>query len=899
MNPIPGTPVLGNNSPVCSGNTLTLSITSPVAGTVYNWTGPNGFIGTGAGISINNAGIAATGTYFATATLNGCTGPAASISAVVNAIPAVPNITSNSPVCGGTTLTFSVNSPIGGAIYSWTGPNTFSATGTNQTINPVTLAANGNYNVTSTINGCTSAAATAAAVVNAIPAAPSITSNAPLCAGSSLTLNASSIASANYSWTGPGGFTSSAQNNSIPNSAVPNSGTYSVTATVNSCTGPAGSINVVVNPIPSAPAAASNSPVCAGQDINLNAELIASATYSWTGPNSFTAALQNPVVSASIAANAGNYTVSVSVNNCMSAVTNVLVVVNPIPAAPILSSNTPVCELYPINFNTPFISGGSYNWSGPGGFASVAQNPVIPSAVAGNAGTYNATVTVLGCTSAPSSTTLSIKSTPVIIASNSGPQCEGTSVNLDATNLAGVTYSWTGPGGYNSNIRNPVLGSVLVSNAGIYSVAGTLAGCLGPAATTNVTIYPIPAAPAASSNTPVCAGQDLNLAATSISNATYSWTGPNGFTSATQNPSISPATTLASGTYAVTATVNGCTGPAASTVTLVNPIPAAPVLSSNTPVCELATLNLAAANVASATFNWTGPNGFAVATQNPSISNVSLAASGTYNATVTVAGCTSAPSSTAVTIKPTPVLTASSNSPVCVGASLDLAASAYTGATYSWTGPAGFTSSAQTKTINPAALTHAGVYSVTGTLNGCTGPAATTTAVVNPIPAAPVASSNAPICAGSTLTLNVSTVNGATYSWSGPNGFSDAVQNTSLANAGTIASGTYSVTATVSNCTSPAGTIAIVVNPIPAAPVANSNSPICAGATLTLNASNISGASYLWTGPNGFTAATQNTSLANAGTIASGTYSVTATVSNCTSPAGTVNVVKLRVGIIF
>src|SRR5439155_19354444 len=39
----------------------------------------------------------------------------------------------------------------------------------------------------------------------------------------------------------------------------------------------------------------------------------------------------------------------------------------------------------------------------------------------------------------------------------------------------------------------------------------------------------------------------------------YSWTGPNGFTSSAQNPSIPGATTAASGTYRVSATVSGCT----------------------------------------------------------------------------------------------------------------------------------------------------------------------------------------------------------------------------------------------------------------------------------------------------------------------------------------------------
>jgi hypothetical protein len=83
---------------------------------------------------------------------------------------------------------------------------------------------------------------------------------------------------------------------------------------------------------------------------------------------------------------------------------------------------------------------------------------------------------------------------------------------------------------------------------------------------------------------------------------------------------------------------------------------------------------------------------------------------------------------------------------------------------------------------------------------------------VNNTPAAPTAGNNGPICAGSTLDLTASTISGATYAWTGPNGFTSALQNPSITNATTAAAGTYSVTATVSGCTSPAGTIVATVN---------------------------------------------------------------------------------------
>ena len=78
--------------------------------------------------------------------------------------------------------------------------------------------------------------------------------------------------------------------------------------------------------------------------------------------------------------------------------------------------------------------------------------------------------------------------------------------------------------------------------------------------------------------------------------------------------------------------------------------------SNNGPVCEGATLNLTATYSGSGgIFNWTGPNGFASNTQNPSIPNAPAAAGGSYAVTVTSAGIPVASNSTVATVNPKPV----------------------------------------------------------------------------------------------------------------------------------------------------------------------------------------------------------------------------------------------------
>jgi beta-galactosidase len=80
-------------------------------------------------------------------------------------------------------------------------------------------------------------------------------------------------------------------------------------------------------------------------------------------------------------------------------------------------------------------------------------------------------------------------------------------------------------------------------------------------------------------------------------------------------------------------------------------------------------------------------------------------------------------------------------------------------------------------------------------------------------PATPTASYNSPIYAKMTLYFTASTIPGAAYNWTGPNGFSSASQNPYIVGAAQDASGMYSVTATVGGCTSAAGTTTVTVNP--------------------------------------------------------------------------------------
>jgi gliding motility-associated-like protein len=110
----------------------------------------------------------------------------------------------------------------------------------------------------------------------------------------------------------------------------------------------------------------------------------------------------------------------------------------------------------------------------------------------------------------------------------------------------------------------------------------------------------------AGNNGPVCPGSPFNLSASVVANATYSWTGPNCFSSTLQNPTGVMAP-LTPGQYVYTVTATGANGIACTdtTIVTVNPRPALGA-DSTIKICTGTTLNLTSLYTTTGlTTNWT------------------------------------------------------------------------------------------------------------------------------------------------------------------------------------------------------------------------------------------------------------------------------------------------------
>ena len=155
-----------------------------------------------------------------------------------------------------------------------------------------------------------------------------------------------------------------------------------------------------------------------------------------------------------------------------------------------------------------------------------------------------------------------------------------------------------------------------------------------------------PAQPTAGNKSPICSGDTLYLTASSVPGVSYSWTGPNGFTSSAQNPFIVNADTTYAGKYAVTVSAHNCSSSPVFTQAIINKNPDASFsFSPLIPDSAQSVTFTPTTNWAS--YAWTFQNGNPTSSsaQNPA---VVWSTKGTFNVglTVTLNNCSASYSDT-------------------------------------------------------------------------------------------------------------------------------------------------------------------------------------------------------------------------------------------------------------
>ncbi len=516
--------------------------------------------------------------------------------------------------------------------------------------------------------------------------------------------------------------------------------------------------------------AGSNSPICAGQALNLTttANSTGAYTYAWTGPNGFTSAVQNPTITPTTLAAAGNYTVVVTVPNCGTANGTTSVVVNPGPT--ITVPPITICQGGSGTLTaSSSTAGGTWTWSLGGNIlGSGSTLSVSPTTNT----TYTVEYNVNGCTGT-NTVLVTVEPTPQPQIVNDSI-CLGQTGTLFVSNIAaGGTFLWSTGATTASLSAAPTVSTN-------YSVVYTSSnGCVSPSVSASIIVKPNPIVTVA--NDTICIGSSTTInSSVDLTGGTYTWSP---LASTSNSITVSPNITS---TYSVIYNLQGCTDTASATV-LVNPIPVAS--TSNTTICfgDVATLN-ASANLPNGTYLWS-------TNETTSSIQVSPASTTTYSVAYTLNNCTSPSVNAIVTVNPIPVVTLSSAT-ICDGDNVTLTATPnLTGGSYTW-GPLNNPGGAS-QTLSPSVDT---TLTVIYTLLNCPSLPANGTVTVNPLPIVTFTSNIVEGCAPLGVTFTATDQTNASYSWSTSNALTGTGASTTLV---FPTGGTYDVTlaaTTINGC---------------------------------------------------------------------------------------------------
>jgi gliding motility-associated-like protein len=464
-------------------------------------------------------------------------------------------ITSSPAICGSSTIT--LTAPPGASAYSWTGPGIVGSNA-GQTIS-VNVAGTYTVVMTSSMGGCTT---TLTINVPGNPTSPLANfSSTPVCAG--LPMNFTDLSKPTgqitaWLWDFGGGHTDSVQN---PTYTFPAAGTYPVHLTITwpPCTHDT-IINVTVSPAPTP--AFTAQPVCAGS-ASVFITTSTATTYAWTFGDGTTGNTQDPTHTYPTA---GTYTASLEITTASgcSGIVQQAVVVNTAPLATF--SVPPVCLNGTSTFNNTSTGGNSQTWTF--GDATTSTN-VSPTHTYGTAGTFTATLTVVGpggCTS--TATEPVVVNPPPTVAYTNSSVCVNTPTTFtDASSVSPgsiSTWTWNFGDGSTSASENP---THTYPTAGTYTtslVATTSGGCVDSISHV-VSVYALPVVKFAGDSlihcTPWCVNFNDSSAVNGGTISHWTWNFGDGSPVVTQNALATETHCYTSpGTYGVTLTITSAEG---------------------------------------------------------------------------------------------------------------------------------------------------------------------------------------------------------------------------------------------------------------------------------------------------------------------------------------------------
>lgn len=492
----------------CSTPTITLN---GAGGNAYSWSNGTTTIST-----TNTATITTPGTYTLAVTgLNGCIDTEVMIITqnITPPVAVIQNTTGTSTLnCNVTSILLNAS---GGVSYSWSNSTNVLSSSSNLT---VTTA--GTYTVTATgTNGCVD---TETITINfQANTTPVFNAIAPICAGGAFSLPATSTNGVSGSWSPAPNFNTTT--------------TYTFTPTLGSCANPVNS-TVVVNPYPVI--TAQNDTICAGSVGTITTLVsIPGGTYNWSP-------LLNNLSSLSISPSSTNsYQVIYTVAGCTDTAF-ASIIVKPVPV--VTTQNASICAGQSGTISAAAnLANGSFLWSNGSPSPSQTLSPVATT-------NYSVVYTLDGCSSIPSTATITVLPVPSISVNNQ-TICAGSSATLNASATPSGTFYW----GPNASAGNASFSLSPIQDTSI-AVYNVLNGCYSDTVFAQITVNPLPISTFSASMNGGCVPIEVTFTPDQNNYDSYSWQ------SNSQNIGSGSSLTYTfngAGTYniSLTTTLNGCT----------------------------------------------------------------------------------------------------------------------------------------------------------------------------------------------------------------------------------------------------------------------------------------------------------------------------------------------------
>ncbi|MFQ3576298.1 MAG: hypothetical protein SNJ77_07680, partial [Cytophagales bacterium] len=745
---------------------------------------------------------------------------------------------------------------------------------------------------------------------------PTVSSNAPVCVGQTLNLNASNVAGANYEWEGPNSFSSVLQNPSISNVQLVNSGTYRVRASLpggqsKTCFSTFSTTNVTVGSQPVASFVTNKSVFCVNEvaSITFNGTAGPGATYNWNfdGATIISGAGAGPYFVRWATSGPKSVSLSIAIGSCTSNnfVSNVFV--NPLPTA-VLSGDNTICGGGSTNLRVDFTGTAPWIFNYTDGFTTTQDtattNPYFFSVSPSVTSNYSLSAPFRdsNCQSAlySGTATVIVNSLPTATISGTATVCQGDSATLSVTFTGTAPFSFTYTDGTNTfnEISNAPFRAIRVK-PGSTTTEFTLVsmndadGCSG--SVSGSAVVNVKPTPTSTFDLPsqACVGTSTTITYTGNASpsATYSWNF-NAPSSVVPGVGAGPHTitwnSIGSRTVTLTVSENGCTSEQTSNVVSVVNRPQAGIFALTPSICSgspaLIRFQFSGDPVFNYSYRITNKLGSNIITQSTSSANINTPIVLTDTTTFTLLSISNSicagdlsPMSTTVNVRPVPTSTFSLPSIVCQNQAVTIT---YTGtgnpsATYNWNFDGGTVLSGSGSGPYQISWNTNGSRNVSLQViqDGCTSTLTTNSITVNPLPLVsidPISS----LCVNSlSVTLTASPL-GGTFSGAGVSG------NQFTPSAAGVGNHIITYTFTDGNgCTNSSST-SVTVNPLPIIVFNNPGASFCLNSPIVNLVASPIGGTFSGNGVSG--------NSFNPSTAGVGTHILTYTFTdgnNCTNSA--------------